>query len=878
MRFNFKKVASVLASAVMLGSTMGIAAAANYPAPFVQGGTANVAIVVGANAATSDMTAATSLGNDLATYLSVTNVTTNVTTGDIADLTTGTDKIYLTEGINTVIQTLTDDDLSNVLADGTFTDDDGDEFDYSQTMDIGDSAFTFSNSGNDLDNPALIIDVGDDTADPLYTLSVIFDEAVDFNDDASKGEEIVLFGKTYTIGTGTDADTLQLFGGASTVNLDTEKEESTTVTIGTKTYTVTLLAVSEAGDEVKVKLSDGTSSETETIDEGASKKLLGVTIYVKDCMSTTKDEGTATLLVGAEELYLEDNNPVMEGSDKTEIDGTNVDFTGTVDALTRIDIAVAAEDSDVDHILAGEGFTDPVFGSVKVNFASVKNGPEIEGDKGNDASTTRKKVEFKRASDDAVSVTLDVKGKSKTVEFDNGGDLEDDDGQPIHVVEGKQFDEDDYLVLKSGNFMHLVQATKVECSADADAELEDDLTLKDVFSGDTFSFDNQDVGNDAAYTWTIEGQDYHVLCTANDHYTIVSDAHDTNDDGDLGDDGESVYVYPTIKTISGKDIAFAFTDQVLAIDEYQTGVAAGSNDRTIVLPTGELTIDTNGHNDQVVVGGTTLDLAGTTEDAVQVGTVWYNVKITDGTGANKVDITVSIDSGQDNDVDDEEDDAGLLFIEEEDNSDGDNMNAVVIPTQTNAGGYDEIDLANIKFTSPHTATETFDDTDYRGTIDSYGTYLIEDSSDEDQDMAWFTYPEEQMYAEVSVAEITGVTTTTPAVSIVPVTDAEIESVKAKNLIVVGGSCVNSVARHLIDASATAPICGADFTAKTGIGEGNFLIKAYQDAYTTGAIALLVAGYEAADTEKAVSYLKDRKPEISSSTELKLETATYATVA
>ena len=42
MKFDFKKITSVLASAVMLGSTIGIAAAANYPSPFIVGGSADV--------------------------------------------------------------------------------------------------------------------------------------------------------------------------------------------------------------------------------------------------------------------------------------------------------------------------------------------------------------------------------------------------------------------------------------------------------------------------------------------------------------------------------------------------------------------------------------------------------------------------------------------------------------------------------------------------------------------------------------------------------------------------------------------------------------------------------------------------------------------
>ena len=44
---NFKKISAITGSALMLGMTMGVAAAANYPAPFVSGGAANVAIVYG---------------------------------------------------------------------------------------------------------------------------------------------------------------------------------------------------------------------------------------------------------------------------------------------------------------------------------------------------------------------------------------------------------------------------------------------------------------------------------------------------------------------------------------------------------------------------------------------------------------------------------------------------------------------------------------------------------------------------------------------------------------------------------------------------------------------------------------------------------------
>ena len=58
MKFNFKKVASVLASGAMLASTIGFAAAATFPVPFDSGS----AIVYGANGNVQvDMAAAVNL-------------------------------------------------------------------------------------------------------------------------------------------------------------------------------------------------------------------------------------------------------------------------------------------------------------------------------------------------------------------------------------------------------------------------------------------------------------------------------------------------------------------------------------------------------------------------------------------------------------------------------------------------------------------------------------------------------------------------------------------------------------------------------------------------------------------------------------------------
>ena len=53
------------------------------------------------------------------------------------------------------------------------------------------------------------------------------------------------------------------------------------------------------------------------------------------------------------------------------------------------------------------------------------------------------------------------------------------------------------------------------------------------------------------------------------------------------------------------------------------------------------------------------------------------------------------------------------------------------------------------------------------------------------------------------------------------------------------------------------LCGSAWTSSTGIGSGQFLIQSFGDAYSTGKIALLVAGYEASDTVNAATYLKNQ---------------------
>jgi hypothetical protein len=98
-------------------------------------------------------------------------------------------------------------------------------------------------------------------------------------------------------------------------------------------------------------------------------------------------------------------------------------------------------------------------------------------------------------------------------------------------------------------------------------------------------------------------------------------------------------------------------------------------------------------------------------------------------------------------------------------------------------------------------------------------------------------------------------TTTATSTVTPVLVSALTAAdKAKNLIVVGGSCINTVAAKLLTGLET-PLCAAEFSAKTGVGAGQYMIKGFTSPYATDKIAVLVAGYEAAQTVDAVKAAK-----------------------
>jgi len=164
---------------------------------------------------------------------------------------------------------------------------------------------------------------------------------------------------------------------------------------------------------------------------------------------------------------------------------------------------------------------------------------------------------------------------------------------------------------------------------------------------------------------------------------------------------------------------------------------------------------------------------------------------------------------------------------------------------------EDAQAGDVYFNATDVSTEEYDYMDTYGIKLSDGTTV---KAEADVDEATLSVPEEQVYAQVTVS-MGAVTTTSGSSEVRVFTDAEEASFKDKNLIVVGGSCINKAAAMILTGKTDA-VCGDAFTSLTGVGVNKQLIQVAASPYNNLKLAMLVAGYEAADTTNAVNRVID----------------------
>jgi hypothetical protein len=336
MKFNFKKIGSVLASAAMIGATAGFAAAANYPAPFDAG---DYSIVIGSSL---DMAAATTIGTNL-----MGDSTGDVTigTGDSYKIEKSSTKFVLGKGILDIDSTgtITDDDLSTILADGEYLDNDNDAFKYTQKLTLANSTLDlFDDSDYKQDTPTVGIAIASGAHVLNYTL--------DFTTDplwADLSNSVInMMGKEYYISSATTNTTLNLLDAANTALIG--EGETKTVNVEGTDYTVALepgyLSGSASSPQVKLSVN---GELTNSLSEGNTFKLTnGVYVGIKD-IAMRDVSGTAATVefsigTGKIEMTSSSNMKMNEVS----INGLTAYFTNSQEKLQKIVVEWTADDDE----------------------------------------------------------------------------------------------------------------------------------------------------------------------------------------------------------------------------------------------------------------------------------------------------------------------------------------------------------------------------------------------------------------------------------------------------------------------------------------------------------------------------------------------------
>lgn len=799
-----------MTSAVMAVSTVGFAAAANYPAPFVVGSSANVAVVYGANALPTDAVQAGNIQTNLQSQLGggTTSITTTCAGGDCYLYEMASTKLNLNDTLRGVKSSALDDvELPNVLADGTYVAGDSNSYGYNQEISIWDSDATLQYApfaDKDFDDKKPHVGIHIDKNDYVMNYTVSWKKSPESDVDSAgrledfENSKLTMLGKEYTILNAYNASVnsnrmkLELMGGAvvSSVNRD----ESVSHTLDGATYTIRPAYIADTTCKLCVSIDGGAEEACSVeLEKGETTKLsngiqLGVRAINYASKSGTIDSVDFSL--GAEKLTLE-HTQTVELNDE-DVDNLDVyvsqSASGSQEKMGNIVFQWRAND---EYFVAENGeVLFPGLGGVKLASGGFYT-PKAE------------------------EITVQAGGSQY-------GEL------VIPITDGTAT-----IPLLYGNetdFSHI--------GSDTDKLL---VTT------------NQSAGSSGVLSdWTEILDPLNLflnLSTNNDIYFVASWNSTT--------DHESYFL--SLKSVS-ESSGINYTKVQNEVTG-ETKEAESGND----LKFGNVILTTSGANGDDESVTIAINAGGSFQRVYSSeGAVFYLPAEGNSTVSAEHNISViNVTSATD------DDNEWILRMIEED-KDG-NLGAGERVNFTLGWSGNRVRVSNIRAIwgsdsvgSNDPDLETEDDsnkyTDW--ILSDLGTQITMDkpTGSDAQYSADIVYHGDETYglvyvagADADVGEVSsGTTTTTAQLGDIVVMDSEVSSVASKNLIVVGGTCINAAAAKALDVATGT--CGAAFTDATGVGSGEYLIESVGDVYATGKIALVVAGYNAADTVNAAKAL------------------------
>lgn len=807
MKFNFRKISAIATSLLLTGMTAGIAAAANYPAPFVSGSTADVAIVYGTGAGVSalDQVQAQNIETNLASK--VTGGVGTASGGDAVLIEKASTKLELGRGLLQVRSTSLDkNDMPILLANGIFTDANNDEFDYKQSIALANLTLTqFDNDDYKVDTPTLGVEITDGTYVMNYTLDLT--EEPYWND--LETATLPIMGKEYYV-----LDVAAAASNNSITLLDSAADaivaegDSATIAAGGKSYQVSINFVGESTVKLNV---DGKT--TNSLAEGQTQRLAdGSYVGIKDILYTAKDTGISKveLSIGAGKLVLTDNDEVQMNDE--DIDNLKAYIRGdasTPATSSKLSSVTLEWSADRDLFVApGSEAVMPGFGAVKMSFGGMVFPTEetilLQAD-GDDnfvlkdfplKDTTQTIYLFKS---DGTNFTLAGKDDNNQLAILNVN------GTTLNFTEGT----DDYFVLSymSGDDAesYLVRAKNFDDSTYPDNEVD-----FEYLSGSTWtSLDTNVVQGD---TVSIGSAEFSVGSISNETTKTVEINNET-----------STSFFDRIFSARGLEVMLPKMANFTSID-YITPVENAANDTLAEVCAAITTPITFAEGVLMSKIYVSYNATGTTDDATGTASACYTYQPT-----------------------------YILRFKEEDKDDAIGLGGTINVTlgldtdsEVKISSYTKIN----KNENTVTASEIGDTEVYQDYVSSaLATKILDDQSGDHEKMT-LVYHGGESYGQVYVTDVSAVVSGSGSLGNVLVKDSEVSSVATKNLVIVGGSCINSAAASVLGGA----FCGAAFTEATGVGTGEFLIKGVSDADITSKLALVVAGYEAADTVAATTYL------------------------
>ncbi len=874
---QFKKLAAITGSALMAGLALaGPALAANVSElgkisdlVTVTDSTVSFPLfVIGASASTADVAGAVDVAVKLAANAKTTSTVTvagagETVTGGVKIRTVGNELTPWTN-IRDVKTVLTSSDL-DILSGGTYALSTGTTGTYKEYLYLGGTSSAAATTQPKVKydtptgetSPSLYLELPNDN---VYQYLLTFSTPItlgssDSADEAAlEGTTITMLGKDFVISDATVSSgavtSLTMLGGGTTTTVETG--ETATVTVGGKDYTITLSSVASesVGGSTYYSAIGDVNGESFQLRAGQTKMLSdGTSIGVTKVFApvVAGQSGYATFTIGGSKYVIPSSGTVTK--DGASITGLTATITSSSHKLSSIALTYAPSSTTV--YKEGESFTDVFASAFDIKFNSFY--PEF------DDTTNRQTIQYLSSGPNVRLSYTNALGTTEQVDvfYYSGGtwyngktstiDLVTDEYQNISATQG------DYFVIGTGGFTHVLQFTSLDSS-------NTQLSFTDVGTGQAITISYTDSNTAADATLILDGFSYSVE---------VIDASNKIIKVDLNGDGDIAGVNPTSGETGysqGADYSY-FVPKLITNGQGGLYIYYGNNTVNI-SSTGKyakvgmipLYLNQSGTTGNVYVGSTDVgDIAN--------GSTTY---VAGSSSTGYLDFVITCSAGWSCNVGLGTSGTGMLtspgFVLVEEALQGSTTHHwIYFPVSYSST------LVKAGITTPHSDDTNLESnwdvvsgtTTYRG-MSTYGTYSEYDTTSMS---ATIKYPDSFSYANVYVlapgATITtgGTAGTVTTETVLPITadviklDNEVTDTDktTKDLVLVGGPCVNSLVAELATAGKFP------YTCANWPGRNFGRIQLITDAFATGKTALVIAGTRAEDTDLACRIVQNDFP-------------------